>query len=332
MNPTPTSDHPRKPRLPRLLAAVLLTLSIFPAHASAIASTSPPAVVSWTDPDCDLVLVVAHRATIHLAPENSLRAIELSILYGADIVEVDLRRTSDGHYILMHDTTVDRTTNGRGKVSELALEDISALRLLSPDGPVTDQPVPTLEEALELVRGRAMINLDKVSPEQMAEVVEIVAQMDLLDHALFKSREQPEQAAKRLSALPPEVRYMPIITASRIADEDLIELIERYHELTGATAVELIFNQSNADRMTHELFSRINDIGVRVWINTLWDGRLSGGLGDDSVGVAEPERLWGQLIEAGVGAIQTDYPIHLRSLLASQGFARAARKAEASED
>ncbi len=311
-----------------LLAAMLLVL---PDSAPANAASPPRPVLSWTDPDCDRVLIVAHRASIHLAPENSLRAIELAMLYGADIVEVDLRRTGDGRYILMHDTTVDRTTNGRGEVAELTLEEVRALRLLGPDGP-TDHQVPTLEEALELVRGRAMVNLDKVAPDQMAEVAEIVATLGMLDHALFKSREQPEQAAKRLSALPPEVRYMPIITASRIADEDLIELIERYHELTGATAVELIFNRSNADRMTHELFSRINDIGVRVWINTLWDGRLSGGLGDDSVGVSHPEKLWGTLIEAGVGAIQTDYPIHLRALLASQRFARKPHSPAESDD
>lgn len=313
-----------------ITAWICLTLAAFMlTPPGAIASS--PAVVSWTDPGCDRVLVVAHRATIHLAPENSLRAIELAILYGADIVEVDLRRTSDARYILMHDTAVDRTTNGRGEVSALTLEEVRALRLLGPDGP-TDHTVPTLEEALELVRGRAMINLDKVAPEQMAEVVEIVAQKDMLDHALFKSRERPEQAAKRLSALPPEVRYMPIINASTIADEDLVELIGRYHELTGAPAVELLFNQSNADRMNAELFAKINELGVRVWINTLWDGRLSGGIGDDSVGVAEPEQLWGQLIEAGVGAIQTDYPIHLRALLASQQSAKESRKAAASED
>ena len=61
------------------------------------------------------VLVVSHRADWRNAPENSLQAIQNCIDMGVDMVEIDLKKTKDGHLILMHDKTIDRTTTGKGK-------------------------------------------------------------------------------------------------------------------------------------------------------------------------------------------------------------------------
>ena len=64
------------------------------------------------------VLVVAHRGNWSIAPENSLAAIDSAIQMKVDIVEIDIRKTKDGELVLMHDDTVDRTTNGTGKVKD----------------------------------------------------------------------------------------------------------------------------------------------------------------------------------------------------------------------
>ena len=74
------------------------------------------------DRDDSQVMVVAHRGDWRYAMENSLPAIENAIKMGVDIVEVDVQRTADGHIVLMHDETLDRTTTGKGRVDEWTLD------------------------------------------------------------------------------------------------------------------------------------------------------------------------------------------------------------------
>ena len=74
-------------------------------------------IKSLKNADSDRVIVVAHRGDWRNAPENSLQAIKNCIDMGVDIVEIDVRETKDGHLVLMHDKTINRTTNGKGKVN-----------------------------------------------------------------------------------------------------------------------------------------------------------------------------------------------------------------------
>ena len=106
-------------------------------------------------------LVFAHRGASEQSPENTLASFSLAIESGADGIEVDVRTTRDGHLIVMHDATVDRTTDGSGAVADLSLE---AIRRLDAGGHVhprfAGQRVPTLREVLELVGDRADVLLD----------------------------------------------------------------------------------------------------------------------------------------------------------------------------
>lgn len=74
-------------------------------------------------------MVAAHRACWKQAPENSLAAIRDCIALGVDIVEIDVRQTRDGQFVIIHDSTVDRTTDGRGRVEQFSLADLRQLRL-----------------------------------------------------------------------------------------------------------------------------------------------------------------------------------------------------------
>lgn len=99
-------------------------------------------------------LVVAHRGGAVLAPENTLLCIQRGMEAGADIIEIDVRMTADGHVVLMHDKSVARTTDGDGLVCELSFDSIRSLSVLDSLENVTDLYVPTLDEALSLVDGR----------------------------------------------------------------------------------------------------------------------------------------------------------------------------------
>jgi glycerophosphoryl diester phosphodiesterase len=105
----------------------------------------------------DHPLVVAHRGASATNPENTLEAFEAAIAAGAGAIEFDVRLTADGAPVVMHDATVDRTTDGRGPVRSLSLAEIAALRIRAGEG-VTH--VPTLRETLEFVSGRIGIDVE----------------------------------------------------------------------------------------------------------------------------------------------------------------------------
>jgi glycerophosphoryl diester phosphodiesterase len=107
------------------------------------------------------ILKIAHRGTTIHGPENTLPAFETAIEKGMEYVEIDVRFTSDGVPVVIHDATVDRTTNGAGKVSDFTLSELKKLDAGSwfADEFVGTQ-VPTLEETLELTQGRICIQWD----------------------------------------------------------------------------------------------------------------------------------------------------------------------------
>jgi glycerophosphoryl diester phosphodiesterase len=117
------------------------------------------------------VIAVGHRGTTKFAPENTLAAFDKAIAMGARVVEMDVRMTADGVFIVMHDARVDRTTNGRGAVSEMTLADIKALDAGAWFAPeFAGEQVPTLREALRHVKGRAGVDIDfKAGPADSAE-------------------------------------------------------------------------------------------------------------------------------------------------------------------
>ena len=81
------------------------------------------------NPKSEYVFVISHRADWRNFPENSLEGIESAIKMGVDMVELDIHRTADGELVVCHDRTINRTTNGKGKISELTLDYIKSRNL-----------------------------------------------------------------------------------------------------------------------------------------------------------------------------------------------------------
>ena len=100
------------------------------------------------------VVIIGHRGAAGHAPENTLAAIQKGIDLGVDFVEIDVRRTADGVLVALHDETVNRTTNGKGRVDQLSLHDVK--RFNAGNG----EPIPTVGEVLEAARGRAGLMLE----------------------------------------------------------------------------------------------------------------------------------------------------------------------------
>jgi len=100
------------------------------------------------------LLRIGHRGAAGHAPENTLTAIRKGIELGADFVEIDLRSTADGVLVALHDATVNRTTNGKGRVDTLSLADIRTLNAGK------DERIPTLEEVLKIATGGTGLMLE----------------------------------------------------------------------------------------------------------------------------------------------------------------------------
>ena len=128
-------------------------------------------------------LNIAHRGASGegLAPENTLAAFRLALGHGADVVELDVHRTKDGQVVVMHDATLDRTTNLTGAVRDLNLRD-----LIEADAGKGER-VPTLAEALELIRGKAVV-LIEIKPDDITEkVMEIIMETEATDFIVVQS-------------------------------------------------------------------------------------------------------------------------------------------------
>jgi glycerophosphoryl diester phosphodiesterase len=102
-------------------------------------------------------LVISHAACGGHAPENTLAGVREALRFGVDAIEIDVQASADGVPVLMHDLTVDRSTNGSGQVAKLSLEE---LRTLDAGG----EPVPTLAEVLEITGGRALLVVEIKQP------------------------------------------------------------------------------------------------------------------------------------------------------------------------
>jgi glycerophosphoryl diester phosphodiesterase len=107
--------------------------------------------------------VIAHRGDSAHRPENTLASFQSALESGAGIVELDVQLSGDGHVVVIHDPTVDRTTTGRGAVGRLTLAEIRALSAGYPDRfgtRYTGERVPTLAEVLSFLRGRARLMIE----------------------------------------------------------------------------------------------------------------------------------------------------------------------------
>jgi glycerophosphoryl diester phosphodiesterase len=116
--------------------------------------------------------LAAHRGGAALWPENSLRAFRESLALGVDLLELDVHLSADGRVVVIHDATLDRTTDATGPVAARTAAELGRVRLRAPDGAVTDERVPTLQAVLELVApSRAGLLLEVKGPTPGENVV-----------------------------------------------------------------------------------------------------------------------------------------------------------------
>lgn len=185
---------------------------------TSLAGGLPPRVAASTpeclrDPKCKMRLVSGHRGTGgqlgRIAPEDTLAAYRAAIALGVDIVETDPRPTADGALVNVHDTTVDRTTDGKGTVDQMTLAQVQALHLTTGAlaGDFSCEKIPTLRELLETCVGRALVLVDANKTDRVDLLVQAIEEAHAVDWAVFDTSSMD----KIDRVLEPKLMIMPRI-------------------------------------------------------------------------------------------------------------------------
>ncbi|WP_160738653.1 glycerophosphodiester phosphodiesterase family protein [Altericroceibacterium indicum] len=255
-------------------------------------------------------MIVAHRACWIGTSENSIAAIHACITAGIDMVELDVRMTSDGVLVLMHDATVDRMTEGTGQLSDLSWAQLQKLHLRADRGhgtPLTQNRIPTFEDALRAAKDRILINID-AKTDRIEDILAVVDKVGSRAQVLFKA-EAPVDHIRAKAPWIDQVHFQPIIRQPAM-QKDPAAIIASYDTI-GPVSYEIdIKDQAFTPVLTPLIDARC----ARYWIDT-----LAGRAYDDDVAIRDPDRVWGRLFAHGVNAIQTDAPLELKAYIERTG-------------
>ena len=289
----------------------------YPTHGSHIPDGEKvrKVVAALHDPKSRYVVVVAHRGDWRNYPENSLEAIESVIRMGVDVMELDLKMTRDSVLVLCHDWTIDRTTTGSGAVSDFKFAELQRFDLKRGHG--IGKPgvkMPSLRQALELCRGRIVVNVDQ-GYDYYDKVLALTEELGMTEQVLIKSGRPREEVEKRLAQYPRNMMYMPVVTISEQGD---MSLFNGYADAAKPPlAFELCFG-TLSERVSSAA-RRAQQVGSKIWVNTIW-GSLCGEHDDDrAFDSANPDEVYGPILDLGTSIIQTDRPEFLIKYLEQKG-------------
>ena len=250
--------------------------------------------------------IYAHRGASAECPENTLAAFRRAIALGVDGIELDIHLSSDGEPVVIHDETVDRTTNGSGPVAGLTVAELRALNAGQ------GEYVPTLAEVLDVVAGRAHLNIEIKTAAAADAMLRVVASFPQLSWATSSFVWPALEHVHRAAA---EVDYWPLSNGSRAAMDTVIAYLEAHPELPQAArwAVHLGEDANTLDRaialaaalggtavsiseraLTATDVQAVHDHGLRAWVWTVNDperARELAAIGVDSICTDDPATL-----------------------------------------
>lgn len=274
----------------RLVVAALITAGLFLAPLFAGGADLPLSRHAFT--------VIAHRGNHTRAHENTLTAIEHAITAGVDYVEIDVRRTADGNYVLMHDSTVDRMTDGHGVVTQMTLAQLQSLHVRDLKRPqIPADHLATFNEALVAVKGRINIYLDFKEGDRAAVAKAIRAAgltkqilvYDVADSVAEWRRVAPELP---LIVSPPQSARTP----------------EQLANFASKLGIEVL--DGSWKGYSREMVEAAKKVGVRTW--------------PDIQSAQEDAHYFEKVIAVGFTGVQTDHPEELIAWLTQPHRRRSA--------
>jgi glycerophosphoryl diester phosphodiesterase len=237
------------------------------------------------NPESKTILVAAHRGAHIGNCENSVLSTKRSIEIGVDIIELDVQVTKDGVVVLMHDRTIDRVTNGTGRVSDYTFAELQKFRLKSWLGIQTDEKIPTFEEILNIAKGKILIDID-LKTENVDPVVAVVQKTATEDQVFFFSKNYDllkhiRTMDKRAMFMPRAYNYKMAVKALDIFNPPVVHVDPSFY--------------------SEKLGKLIRENRSRIWINAL-------GEVDATMRYGHMEEKLEELTRYGANVIQTNEP------------------------
>lgn len=244
----------------------------------------------------DGLWVIAHRGVSGTYPENTLSAFQAAIDVGAEMVELDVSVSKDGIPVVVHDKTVDRTTDSEGDVQSFTLEELKGMEVgawFSEE--FRGEEFPTLKESLELMKDEIAVNIeikteavsDEIEDGIVDKALQIVNELDMSSSVIFSSFDY--RVMEQLNVLDPTMPKALLYEASQSADLLPSELVQKYQ-------VD-VFNCSYR-QLSEEWIKDLQLHQIPYLVYT----------------VNEPE-LMEELIEKGVSGMFTDFPEELMRIV-----------------
>jgi glycerophosphoryl diester phosphodiesterase len=237
------------------------------------------------------IVVISHRGEHLHHPENTLAAFQAAIDAGADYFELDVRTTSDGKFVIMHDDTLDRMTNGTGKVHEHTFDEIRAL-----DAGVKFAPefkgtkVPTLDEALDLAHGKINVYVDTKYAEPQ-QLVDTIVRHDMQDHVVIYGN---PFFLYEVHKIRPTLKVMP-----EALSPDIAKFLVR--------GMQLKVIAFDANDFKDPVIDVAKQASAQIFVDRLGD--------------ADTPETWQKAIDAGADGIQTNLPAELHAYLRAHNMA-----------
>ena len=237
------------------------------------------------------IQICAHRGYWKEAPENSLKAVELAIKSQIDIIELDVRMSKDEKLVLMHDASIDRTTNGKGTIAKMAYSDLKSYYLYH-NLDLTSERIPLLSEILLMARGKIYLDLDvKISNYKL--VYDMVKQYGMLSQVMFTVYDT--DVAEGLFKMDREIIMLPVIYS--------MEDLENYL----AIGASLCVIQFNTKAFTKEILAKAFDNGISAFKNIYINSDVT----PNSDGFKQVDSF----VAKQGNVIQTDFPLELKEYL-----------------
>jgi len=241
---------------------------------------------------------IAHRGFSSQFPENTLLSFQKALDLGVGWLELDLQLTRDGHLIVLHDRTVDRTTDGSGQAVDLALDEIKGLDAggwLAPE--FASQRIPTFEEVIEGLDPPAILvaELKFAGNDGIQSVIDLINERDASDRVVISSFDLEKLPA--VKTLAPELPTTALLKTDGTSPQEKVDLARELGvDTLGPRCTDI----------TRELVEVAHEAGllVRAW-----------GLGRDQ---GEEMR---RLIDLGIDGMTTDCPDILQRILVSRRLA-----------
>ncbi|MEW4089183.1 glycerophosphodiester phosphodiesterase family protein [Bacillus altitudinis] len=213
--------------------------------------------------------IFAHRGSSSAAPENTIAAFDVAVEQGADYIELDVQMTMDQHVVVIHDDTVDRTTNGNGLVKSYTLDQLKKLDAGSWfDHQYTNERIPTLQEILERYSQRIGILIEIKHPKRQIGIEKAVARIinrfAYSRHIMIQSFDV--HALQRIKAFAPSLRTALIIKP------DVFKLTKR--KLTTYSSFANCLNMKKT-MINRWWIDRIHTFGMDVFIWTVKDQKTA---------------------------------------------------------